>query len=429
VTQRRLVRPAEFGQQSQRGAGQVDREADVIIVGAGPAGLASALHLLRARPQLAGRILAIEKARHPRPKVCAGGLIPKTLEALSEVDVSLQVPAVEVFSGLARTEAGTIELPPRDEPLCTIVRRDEFDASLARAARARGLELVEDARVTAVEENAAFARVITDRGVFRCSIVVGADGSGSRVRACLFGAGKGNIGRALMADIPVDESSEPEFTRRLYQFDFNCVSNGVHGYSWSFPCIINDRPHLNIGIYDQCPRERVRDGRITKQMLEALAAAFPKFEANRVYTPAYRAFPIRWYQPCGRYASLRTVLVGDAAGAEPLMGEGISSAIEHGRIAARYVCRFLDGDSSGLDHFNRAMHEERVGRKLRRLGFAARRFYGPHHRLYFRIAALSRTAQQLGVDWYNGAHRMDEVSAPRMMMKWARAVLSRKNIR
>ena len=55
--------------------------------------------------------------------------------------------------------------------------------------------------------------------------------------------------------------------------------------------------------------------------------------------------------------------------------------------------------------------------------FAARRFYGPRHRLYFRLAALSRSAQQIGIDWYNGADHLDEAPLPSLLAKWARAVL------
>src|SRR5215471_13274772 len=116
---------------------------DVLIAGGGPAGLATAIHLLQARPRLAGRIAAIERTRHPRPKVCAGGLIPRTIMALNELRIPLQVPAVQVFGGIARTVAGTINLKPSPDPVCTIVRRNEFDAMLAHYACVAGLKIIE----------------------------------------------------------------------------------------------------------------------------------------------------------------------------------------------------------------------------------------------------------------------------------------------
>ncbi len=107
---------------------------EVLIAGAGPAGLATALYLMRARPELQGRVVALEKSAHPRFKTCAGGLIPKTMLALEELGLALEVPACTVMRGAARTPVGTVELD-RGEPLCTIIRRDKFDARLARAAR------------------------------------------------------------------------------------------------------------------------------------------------------------------------------------------------------------------------------------------------------------------------------------------------------
>ena len=63
------------------------------------------------------------------------------------------------------------------------MRRNEFDAGLARAAQAAGLELFEETRILGVEEGDGGVRVATDRGRFERQVVVGADGTGSRVAA------------------------------------------------------------------------------------------------------------------------------------------------------------------------------------------------------------------------------------------------------
>jgi len=387
---------------------------DVLIAGAGPAGLATALHLLQMRPRLAGRIIAIERARHPRPKVCAGGLIPRTITALGELGIPLEVPLVQVFGGIARTEAAAIDLAPSCEPLCTIVRRDEFDAMLARHARAAGLEIIEETRVLAVEQREEGVRIATERALFDAQVLIGADGSGSRVRTSLFGRTKHNIGRALVAELPVHRDRTDEFVRRIYRFDFNCVTAGISGYCWSFPCLIDGQPHLNVGIYHQTPRDAL-PGNSQRDLLGQLRAAFPEIDSSRRANtrPAFKAFPIRWYDAQDRYVCGRTILAGDAAGVDPLMGEGISCAFEHGKLAAAAIARYLDGDCAALEAYGNDLHRGLMGRKLRRLAFAARRFYGAHHRFYFRLAGFSGKLQRLSVDWYNGAQRLDELSIVR----------------
>ncbi len=402
------------------------RKCEVLIVGAGPAGMATALFLLRLRPELAGKVVALEKARHPRVKVCAGGLIPKTIAAMKELGLELEVPAVEVRAGRARTMVGEVHYPA-GEALCTVVRRDQFDARLARAAREAGLELVEDCRVLEVEPGPERVVVRTERGAFEAAVVVGADGSGSRVGAAVFGRRKDSIGRALMADVAVDPARTEEFSARLYRFDFRCVAAGIKGYAWSFPCLIGGRPYLNVGIYDQCPRETSRPGQAKASLLDELRAAFPELPLEELgrRPSSFKCFPIRWYRRDARFtaAAGRVILAGDAAGVDPLMGEGISCAFEHGKLAAEAAVRFLAGAGDALNHYERTLHRGPLGRKLAKLNFAARHFYGPRHRWFFRLAGLSRQAQWLGVDWYNGVRNLDQMPVPVLLAKWAGAVL------
>ena len=404
----------------------LSRKCEVLIAGAGPAGLATAFYLLRRRPDLAGRVVAIEKAAHPRFKVCAGGLIPKTMLALEELGIVLDAPAVEVIRGEARTPVGSVDLSRDGDVLCTIVRRDSFDAMLARAAVRAGLEIVENARVVEVTQNGDGVRVRTQRGDFHSRMLIGADGSGSRVRRSVFGQRKETTGRALMTDIAVNPESTVEFREHRYRFDFRCVSGGIRGYSWSFPCMIGGRPHLNVGIYDQHPRDMPeKNGGEQARMLAELGAAFPELPLDGMArrAMAWKSFPIRWFEAADVYTRGRVILAGDAAGVDPLMGEGISCAFEHGKIAAGAIASFVDGDENALGTYDRSLHEGAVGRKLAKLAFAARHFYGAHHRLFFRVARTSRRAHELGVDWYNGARHLDQLPTRQLVARWIRAVL------
>ncbi len=396
---------------------------EVLIAGAGPAGLASALYLLRHNPSLRGRVVALDKARHPRFKVCAGGLIPKTMLALRELSLDLDVPAIEVMRGTARTPAGEVDMF-RGDPLCTVIRRDLFDARLARAASEAGLEIVENCRVLHVEQGADSVRVTSDRGCFEAPVLIGADGSGSRVRSSIFGRDKDAIGRALMIDIAVDPERTAEFVERRYIFDFRCVPAGVHGYAWSFPCLVGSRPHLNLGIYEQHPPHGSSHGE-RSPLLDRLRALFPELDREDLGRRAtnFHAFPIRWFDRGARFAAGRVMLAGDAAGVDPLMGEGISCAFEHGKLAAQAVSDLVRGDADAIARYDDELHRGSIGRKLRRLSFAARRFYGPRHRLYFRLACANRRAQQIGVDWFNGAAHTDELPVPTLVARWLKAVL------
>ena len=224
----------------------IDR--NIVIIGSGPAGTSTALHLLKRDPTLAGEILLIDKAVHPRDKICAGGLIPHTLDCLRELELPLSVPYVPVDRAYVRVLPGR-DVFCDDGGMCSVIRRDEFDFSLVQAARKRGAVIREGEKVLELRREGDRVLVVTDTETFRARVVVGADGSGSRVRRQLVGATEGAVGKALMCDIPVANTVWEGFSQQRYDFNFLPVSQGLKGYLWEFPCLIHGEPHINVGIY------------------------------------------------------------------------------------------------------------------------------------------------------------------------------------
>jgi menaquinone-9 beta-reductase len=63
---------------------------DILIIGGGPSGLSTALHLTKTAPHLASRILILEKEHYPRPKLCAGGLVADAESILQRLGLGCQ---------------------------------------------------------------------------------------------------------------------------------------------------------------------------------------------------------------------------------------------------------------------------------------------------------------------------------------------------
>ena len=204
-----------------------------MIIGAGPAGSATALRLAALSPDLASRTVVLEKAHHPRDKTCAGGVIPKAVRLLQCLGVPFDVPHV-------RVDRAGVAVPGREltieaDDACRVVRRREFDARLARAVRERGVDVREGERAVHVARDGAGVRIETGRRTYWAPVVVGADGSGSVVRRALVGDGDDPVARAVMCDVRVADTCWDGHHRGRYDFDFTPGATGLRGYRCSFP--------------------------------------------------------------------------------------------------------------------------------------------------------------------------------------------------
>src|ERR1700759_798884 len=152
---------------------------DVAIVGGGPSGISTALHLHAAAP--GARIVVLEKERYPRDKICAGGIGARAFRLLERIGVEVACPRVALDAVAIRIAGSTVVVR---EPGCgAVVRRIEFDQAFARQAIARGIAVRDGCAVhgIAADERGAVVSLAGGEALYaRC--VVGADGVGGVVR-------------------------------------------------------------------------------------------------------------------------------------------------------------------------------------------------------------------------------------------------------
>ncbi len=345
---------------------------DLVIIGAGPAGSSTALHLAQVAPELVARTLVIEKAVHPRHKLCGGGILPDAEVILQRLGLDItEVPHCDVdwahfdFNGKGfrmRAERG-------DRKAFRTVRRHEFDAWLAGKVRQCGFHLLEDTAVKAITPGESEVIVETDRGEFRAGVVVGADGSKSVVRRAVIPQEKTHTARLLEIVTEPRPANSFHIQSDSY-FDFLYVPQGIMGYTWDFPAVENGRAVRLRGIFDS----NVQDGKTNIPLQEALAEEV-RLHGYNLLEYRLEGHPLRWFEPGSRFSAPRILLAGDAAGGDALFGEGISIALGYGQIAAAAVASaFQSGDFIFKDYRTTLLRSE-LGKALRRRTWWAKFFY------------------------------------------------------
>jgi menaquinone-9 beta-reductase len=151
----------------------IDRH-DVFVIGAGPAGLAAAI----AASQKGLRAIVADGSEPPIDKPCGEGLLPDTQAALRDLGVSLDKLGGHPFRGirfLQHTHRVAADFP---NGRGIGIRRTMLHEQLVRRAEECGVDFLWNTPVSGIVQQG----VQTSRGLIKASWIIGADGSGSRVR-------------------------------------------------------------------------------------------------------------------------------------------------------------------------------------------------------------------------------------------------------
>ncbi len=319
-----------------------ENDADVIVVGAGPGGSATAAHLARAGI----KTLLLEKTEFPREKVCGDGLTPRAVKELLALDIDLTTRGWMKNKGLRIIGGGhRLELPWPELsvfPDYGLVRtRADLDQILAQKAAALGADLHESTSVTGpVMEQDRIVGVTTknaagEERTYRAPIVVAADGNSSRLSLAM--------GLTKRDDRPLGVAVRTYFRSPRHEDDWLeswlelwDQDRLLPGYGWVFG-VGDGTSNVGLGILNSSPAFANVDYRA---LLMRWAASMPK---EWGYVPEEMVGPIRGAAlPMGfnrtPHFHRGMLLVGDAGGmVNPFNGEGIAYAMESGRIAAEII--------------------------------------------------------------------------------------------
>lgn len=340
----------------------------IIIVGGGPAGLATALSLVQAAPQLAPDIVILEAKEHPRPKLCGGGVTFHGEEQLQRLGIEVDVPAVKIQHIEFRLQSKAFAITSPDA--MRIIERAKFDAAMARAVTAQGLNIRMGERLVDLQVDADGVDVVTNNGRYRADVVVGADGAKSTVRRKLRLFNTVSVARLLRVLTPIDAQT-PSHEQETAVFDFSCLQHGIQGYIWDFPSIVGGKPYMNRGIFDS----RVLQ---TDEQRNNLKRTFFDSLRQRGITPEQvelHGHPVRWFDPNGEFCRPRVLLAGDAAGVDPLFAEGISYGMEFGDVVAQMICEAYTSNDFSFTNYRERLLQHKLGRSLMRRMAVAKQLY------------------------------------------------------
>lgn len=348
---------------------------DLIIIGAGPGGSAAALGLVNSGKKVA----LLDKASFPRDKICGDFIAGHGIRALKALspnayDRLIQFPekaankSTDLFIG--QQKAMRFHWKMQSYTL----RRTDFDNLLVEEVKSSGkIDLYEAHVVKKItREGTGFLLQCANGQLFRCKMLIGADGAHSVVARQLAGfkIDREHYGGSVRAYFTGVQDIEAAVNEVYVHKDV------LPGYFWLFP-LGPDSANVGLGMHSRHITKRKVD---LKALFYQLIQEHPVLQAKLGKAQQegdLQGFGLPFYSREQRIHGDGYMLVGDAASLiDPSNGEGIMLAIVSGQLAAQQALTAFaqnDWSEAGLEPYFQAVHK-RWWKEMRTKAFLVNTF-------------------------------------------------------
>lgn len=333
---------------------------DIAVIGAGPAGAATAIAAARG----GARVLVVDSAEYGRDKVCGDGLTPRAVGALDELGIDYgdahRIDGLRMIAG-RRTRELAWPSGGRFPDHGAVWPRRRLDAALIDAAANAGAEIRWSTPGEPVLEGDRVIGIRAGGQMVAADLVVAATGAPGAV-ARLLGAERDPaepFGLAIRTYVESPRHADRHLEACLTLSDRSGVA--VPGYGWMFPA---GDGTVNIGVGALSTMKDFK-----RLNLNTLLDDYRALVRDQWQVGEYLERPRAWRLPMStvRRHGDGWVAVGDAAGlVNPMNGEGIDYGLESGMLAARL---FLEDPALAPVRYDREIGERfdeflRTGRRF-----------------------------------------------------------------
>jgi flavin-dependent dehydrogenase len=346
-----------------------DCNCDILIIGGGPAGISTWLHLQKYAPGLAANAVLIEKSVFPRPKICAGGVGAWSQEVIDHLEIDLIIPSL--FLTRVQFQYGDKSWTYKSQNPIRMVQRPHFDQALVQTGVNRGMAFHENERFIEASRVRDKLAVLTNHRKYSTKALIGADGSLSRVRRSVMGSHRACLATTLQVSAPVRPEHDKEFAQRKFLIDFSPIVRGLQGYAWHCPSPADGGVVMNHGVGDF----RIHPNRPRPSMKQIFRQELKARHIQRG-PDSWTSHPIRWYSETVPISEPNLLLVGDAAGIDPAFGGGIHMALTYGGLAARALIRAFEQGDFAFEHYRHDLMTHFLGHHIRGSTRLAQKIYG-----------------------------------------------------